>query len=59
MNSTTMPCPECGFGISISLEAVLYNKSFSCPSCLTQIKLEQKESKDVIEYLKSIENNMD
>lgn len=49
-----IPCPECSFFISISIENLLYQQSFKCPSCLLELTMDRGNSQEALEWLQKV-----
>ncbi|WP_291843149.1 hypothetical protein [Maricaulis sp.] len=43
----TIPCPECGTGITIDVQAMLLGQSFECPQCRVTIALADQSGHEV------------
>lgn len=49
-----LPCPECNFFIEMSIQNILFQPSFTCPSCLLEIRVDRAKSQDAIDLLQQV-----
>lgn len=49
-----LPCPKCGFLISISLADLLYQGSFTCAKCLTTLTMQRDQSQEALQHLQTL-----
>jgi hypothetical protein len=49
-----IPCPQCGFFIEMSIQNILYQAEFKCPSCLLELKMDRSGSQSALEMLQQI-----
>jgi len=44
-------CPQCGFGIQVTIELLLNNPSICCSSCGLELSVDQEKSKAALSAL--------
>jgi transcription elongation factor Elf1 len=54
-----IPCPECQSFIPMSLEKVLGQRQFSCPSCGLQLTIDLNQSQQGMKVLQNIKQAQD
>jgi DNA-directed RNA polymerase subunit RPC12/RpoP len=49
-----LTCPECGFRIQVTLEALLKDLAVSCSSCGLELSIDQEKSKPAIHAMQNL-----
>ena len=55
-------CPVCGFQIEVSLKELLLDQKISCPSCLTELKMNtgtSNEAQEALQKFQQLKDNLD
>lgn len=48
-----LPCPNCGFVISLSLQDLITASGFTCAKCLTTLTMQREESEDALKHVQT------
>ncbi len=48
-----LPCPNCGFVISLSLQDLITATGFTCAKCLTTLTIRRDESEDALKHVQT------
>ena len=54
-----LACPQCGFRIQVTIEALLKNLTVSCSSCGLALSIDQEKSKPAINALEDLYNSIE